>query len=461
MAARAWEAGAVGGGVLLVLAAACRQLVGIGDEPPTDLADAGTVRAEAGADADAEVEAGPTGITYAGAQCEACVQTHCTPQATACAGETACSQLEGCAGKCDGGDPTCRAKCVELHRIGPDPFETGFEACLATNCASPCGITCGSVSAFFGADAAPACASCFENNATACNAGIDCAKQAGCMTGGWCIEVNNNPDRQQTCLAAIDAGRDALHGVNVALLGSCLDQCAVGDQWYCVGHVTPPPSTGQPTTLNMSLYDTQSPTVPVAGATVSLCAQELPPCHVVTSATSGSDGGLTLTVPNNVGGAGATGFLSITGTNLLPELYYWSSPLSELATSLNIATLTQTETSGFLMLASSQVGVPIDLSSHGLVTVFPTDCQGTFSGGVFVSISSSVSDPTTRVVYFNKGLFSFDAGSSPNGIVAIVNVPPGPFTLTATPRALGVPSSTVQGYAVKNTATVVFTPVNE
>src|SRR5271170_6303119 len=97
---------AAGAAALLAIVAACRQLVGIGDAPPTHVADASAESPDARAGAGSAC-----GVAYAGAQCETCVETSCCTQATACANDPACSSLEACFGMCNG-DPTCRAKCI-------------------------------------------------------------------------------------------------------------------------------------------------------------------------------------------------------------------------------------------------------------------------------------------------------------------------------------------------------------
>ncbi len=97
---------------------ACRQLVGIGDEPP------------AGPQATSSDSGAEAGFTYGQGACAACVATSCAAQGTACAGTPSCSGLEACMSDA-GVDPTKRAQCGVDHGLGNDVATPGFEACLA------------------------------------------------------------------------------------------------------------------------------------------------------------------------------------------------------------------------------------------------------------------------------------------------------------------------------------------
>ena len=435
----------------LAVVVACRQLVGIGDAPPMGaLVDSGP--AEEGSDA------GGCGIAYAGASCEACLESNCCPEATACAGHTACNGLEVCLGACDGGDPACRAQCVAGHRLGPDPFETQLAACLARSCAAPCGIPCGPFAQLAGVDAAPGCETCVENSV--CNASLACAGQPGCQAILWCTETTYDLDREQACLDGYrDAGIDAALAFRSSLLTSCLGDCALGSQWYCVGHLAPPQESSQDTAVTLTLYDIFT-NKPLVGAEVDVCSRTDSTCTpVITSATSDVDGKATVTVPSNVGGLGASGYLKISEPNLLvPELIFWGFPLSEPTLADTIGTFTTAEATPSAL--TSVLGVPVDLTSHALVVVSPLDCQNVAATGVTFSVSSP--DPGTQVLYVTStGGFSTDAGTSPAGLALIVNVPVGSVTVTATPRALGRPSSVVSGFTWAGTVTALGAPANQ
>lgn len=442
---RAGRVGAAGGTLLLVLAAACRQLVGIGDEPPTDLTpDASTPKIDAGVDA----EAGPTAIAYASAQCEACLQSHCTPQAIACAGDPACNGLETCLGACDGG-AACRAHCVSANLIGPNSFETGLAACLATSCVQQCGIPCGGFEQYFGVDAAVACQGCIEANG--CQAALSCAQDPACQAAVWCIVTNSNPDLEGDCVTQHDPGfGDAGFG----LPSSCTNDCAVGSQWYCVGD-PPPPATNSTSAFTLTLYDVLlGATHPIANATVVACSPIDANCSSpLTSPQASGDGGVvTVIVPSNAG------YLSISGANLVPELFVPADPFSVVASgSDTLPVFTQSD----LSTVTAAIPVPVDLS-RGIVVAAVHDCDA-FGSGVTLEIHPS--DGETQVLYFLHGVPSLSVQSTDStGAAAIVNVPvdAGPITVTATPLVLGGrPSTEMQAFAWPGTVTYLSMVVNQ
>ena len=453
MAARGWQVGTVCV-VLLVVAAACRQLVGISDEPPMALVDAGPPKVEASGEPEA------ASIVYAGASCEACLEHSCGPQATACAGGSACSGLEGCLGQCDGGDPTCRARCVDQHRIGPDPLEIQLAACLAAHCEQPCGIVCGGFAEDFGPDAAAGCQTCVLDNA--CSTFRTCGTDPECQALAACVLTNQFGDRRAACQAPFDAGRDAYASAVIAAQ-ACQNACALGSQWYCVGSPPMFSGTGKPTPLFLTLYDQLSKSTPIADASVVVCSPEDPTCsQILFSGTTGADGGVTVTIPAGGLNTGATGYIRITGNGLVPELFFWGFPLSEPSLTEAVPTVSKLLES---VVASSAagLGVPVDTSSHAIVALGAVDCQITTAPGVQFSISPSDRDAGTHVFYFSQSSLSPTADSTDStGAALIVNVPPGPITVTARPTALGGrASSVVQGFARPGAVTVFVPAANQ
>jgi len=452
MATRAWQAGAMGGTVLLVLAAACRQLVGIGDAPPT---------APAGADAGTDAETGLPGIAYAGAQCEACLQSNCAAQAAACAAEPPCGVLEGCLGACDGGQVTCRARCLAAHRIGVDPADIALSACLAGSCAPPCGLTCGAFGAEFGVDAAQGCETCLFDNG--CGNGQTCASDPQCLGLALCQLTNPFLDREQACSEAFDGGTSAGSALSNVAVGACHDQCAVGSQWFCVGSSLPARLSTQ-TTLTLQLNDVITGAL-VAGATVAACSPLDPACSAdagyLSIATSGPEGGLTLTISSGSTG-GPTGYLAITAPTLTPELFYWGYPLSEPTLGEGIPVLSTNDTQSLVQLGESD-GIPVDLQTHAFVGLGVLDCMHALAPDVKISISPMDPDGGTRVVYEKGGVPDPTATQTDStGTAVIVNVPVSDqVTITATPVALGRPSSIVSVITRPGTDTYIQLPVNQ
>jgi hypothetical protein len=433
-----------------VTAIACRQIVGIGDEPPTDLAQV-----------DEAADAGPDGIVYAGAACEACLQTHCGSQAAACAADPPCSALEGCLGACDGGQVTCRARCIAAHRIGVDPADIAISACLAGQCASPCGLTCGAFGAEFGVDAAQGCETCLLDKG--CVSSQACASNPQCVGLVLCQVTNPFLDRQEACSEAFDGGSSAGSDLSTVVTGVCHDQCAAGSQWFCVGSPLPARLSTQ-TAMTLQLNDLLSG-APVAGATVAACSPLDPQCSAdagyLSIATSGPDGGLTLTISSG-STSGPTGYLAITAPTLTPELFYWGYPLSEPTLAEGIPVLSTSDTQAVVQLGESD-GIPVDLRTHAFVGLGVLDCMHVLAPEVGISISPMDPDGGTRVVYFKGGFPSKTATQTDSsGTAVIVNVPVSDqVTITATPVALGRPSSIVSVITRPGTDTYIQLPVNQ
>jgi hypothetical protein len=451
MTSRVWRAGTLSVG-LVGLAAACRQLVGIGDQPPIDLADAAVPKL------DAAIEAGPLcGLAYSPRPCEACLESHCCAQATACSGSMACSGLETCLGGC-GGDPTCRARCVDEHRIGPDPLETSLAACLAASCAGFCGLACGGFAQAFDVDAAAGCQTCVLDNSSICATGKICAGDPECQALIWCGITGVFPDRIQACNAMHDAGREAFGAATAALSSACYQACALGGQWFCVGS----PALngfGGPTKMHLTIIDGIANGA-IGDASVSACAPTSSQCIAFSTATSAADGGVTLTVAPSAQGPGANGYLSITGAAVTQELFYWGFPLSESSYTQTVGTLTQMVTAELPAL----LGEPVDLTTHAVLAVTSTDCGNTVAPGMQFKVTASGADAGVDlpVHYFAQGMPSPTADrTDQQGIALVVNVPPGTVQVTATPVALGRPSSVVSGFVVAGAVTLMALPPNQ
>jgi hypothetical protein len=93
------------------------------------------------------------------------------------------------------------------------------------------------------------------------------------------------------------------------------------------------------------------------------------------------------------------------------------------------------------------------------------DCARTVAPGVVFTIDPVDSDGGTRVFYTTQsGNFSCTATQTDkSGGAVIVNVPPGPITLTATPAVLGPghPSSKVAAFARAGWITSALMTVNQ
>jgi hypothetical protein len=420
---------------------ACRQLVGIGDEPPT----------ATGGAPDAGTEAGPPcGVAYAGTACEACLEAQCCAQATACAGSLGCTGLEGCLGACNG-DVTCGARCKFEHPVA-DP---GLEACLFGSCAQPCALGCGSVAEFFGPDAAAGCANCIVNGP--CAAASACLADPDCLAIPSCIGTSQAVDRNQACLGAYDAGVDAFNNIVAGLRSSCLDQCALGNQWYCVGNAKPHVQTNSATEMTVFLYDLNG--APLAGVTVDVCSEGLQPCDSLSSGTTNDAGLVPLQVPGPPPSStyGPKGYLQLQAPAIgIDALFYWTYPLSEPAVRTNSSAPSQSEISEIAGL----LGVAPDMM-RGSVAFAVADCDLLASPGVQVTITPN--DPETKVFYLSSNGLPIPGATSTDvsGFGGALNVPAGEITIMATPMSLGRPSTVLQAYVAPNKITLVALPPNQ
>jgi len=438
-----WRAGATGV-VLLALIAACRQLVGIGDETPTQ--------------ADAP-DAGPAcGIRYAGTACEACLESQCCAPARDCAGSQSCKTLEDCLGSCNG-DATCRAKCTFDHLIGADQLESNLASCLASSCAGQCNLTCGGLAALEGPDAARGCEACMVNNPTVCSAAQACANESHCQALKRCWQTNHTQDTMEDCEKGHLAGQTASDDLFNALLSPpCENDCAVGREWFCVGHSSTAGGNGIATAVTVHVYDKLSTNGrPIQGVTVQVCNEGDPTCGgpdaSVPTATTDADGGATIQVPQNPQGGGSRGYLQLQGGGIAPTLSYWGFQLTQPTLFYNLGVVTPAEVQAF----ASQI--PGADPSAPAVVVAVSDCSVWYAPDVSLSISPD--DGGVKLVYLQGLQIASTDATTATGVGVFVNAPAGYVTITATPKALGRPSSVVQVFTRAGWVTETSTPPNQ
>lgn len=426
----------VGGALAVGAVVACRQLVGIGDDPPMDPPDASP---------------GPAcGLAFddAGA-CQACMQSSCCTQASACADSGGCTTVETCVGDCNG-DPTCRSRCTLDNGVAADPAIAPLDACLAAQCSGPCGLQCGAATEFIPPTAAASCQECVVANL--CSQAAACGDDPLCLATLRCVAAAPTLDVQEACEP--DGGRADLDNVVAAVTYSCAPQCAWGNDWTCVGHVLTPPALTPGIALTVNVTDLTNNN-PVADVTTTLCKGGAA-CDGGTMFATGitdSDGGVTLLVD---GGSGSwrNGYLSLStpDASIVPELAYWSFGLTQPQATLSVPTVTPSEVSAAVGL----IGLTVN-QELGSVLVQVVDCYGTPAPGVKVAITPT--GPSTQVLYFGTDFLSMTADSTnTNGQAVIINVPTQQIVLTATPEATGQVSSTVAFVVQPNWATYVVAP---
>jgi hypothetical protein len=428
----------IGGGAI-----ACRQLVGIGDDPP---------RGPALGDA-AEGDGGPAcGVAYRPAGCEACVEQSCCAQASACHADPTCNAAETCLAGC-AGDPRCRAQCGVDFPVGGAATVPVLDQCLAASCAAACGIQCGGAEYFFNPDAAASCASCGAG--ATCASSLACTSSLECQEFSRCVEACRTAD----CNAACSQGRDAGYALFLQSYDgflSCRAECEIGDNWSCVGSVGWPIAKGPNITLTayVILYGSSSP---VDGVAVKMCGSSDTTCAMPVAQGTTADGGRVDLVepgiqPTN---PGLDGYLDLSSPAILSTLYFWSFPLSEpSATFLNpVFTFAPTQFPGFL----AQLGETPDPAS-GQVVVLAVDCFQVSAPNVQIAVTGA--DGGAVQGYYLAGALPSRTATATDatGLAGFPNVAPGLIDVVVTPVGLGKPSSHVTALVRPNTLTFVSAP---
>jgi hypothetical protein len=193
----------------------------------------------------------------------------------------------------------------------------------------------------------------------------------------------------------------------------------------CVG--MEPPSVKVPDPLSIAGHTRSigagSPT-PVAGATVE--ARLASDDSVLASATSASDGAYSLSVPT--GGASLTGYIHAAADTYFPSNLFTPDPIQGNIASLNIPLFSTT----LLPLLATLAGTSL-VTGDGLVILEIADCAGDGMAGVQIQVTGGNAD--TKVVY-GAGPQSLPSGSATEtdegGTVFILNMPPGPITISGT-----------------------------
>ncbi len=418
---------------------ACRQLVGIGDEPPT-----GPV-----ASSDAGAEAG---FTYGQEGCATCVTTSCGPQETACAGTPSCAALEGCMSSC-GTDPTCRAQCGVDHGLGNDGATPAFEACLAgSSCKDGVrdhvrrpgrGVSRGDGD----------CVRGVHRWQDVCAAVTGCAGDPLCQAALRCQFSNDTLDVWEACpqLPGQDAGANStMFSQNPPIASSCASECAWGADWSCVGRVNWPPATLGPIAMTVNVYDILTG-APFVGATVKLCNVGDTMCtNPFTTGVTGEDGTVTLSrasVPVPV-----VHYIDISSGAIDELIELLSFPLSEPKVTIPAPAFQR----GLNATLASSIGVEL-AAGLGELAVTAVDCRLAVAPGVQCSLAPQ--GGAAGPFYAQPGGIVVDAGSTQRpGIAVFFNVAPAPATLTLTLTVLGRASATMPVFARDGGESIVYAP---
>jgi len=401
-----------------IAAVACRQLVGIGDDPRA-------------------ADTSACGLPWATGDCAACVASSCCDESSACASSEACSAYETCLAAC-AGDPACRARCEIDHPPGTRSEVPSLDACLAARCATACNLGCGSIAeSFTPPDAAASCESCLGANA--CEVERPCAGSLVCEQYVRCTNACSTFGCQQSC--GPDGGFEAFAPLGSVIAGSCANACAYGDNWLCVGHVSWPATTGTSTTLTVLVTDQLSQRA-VAGAVVTPCRVDDLTCSApLGDAGTSDDAGRAVvvfpqsaTLPNGIyvlvqpppaedGGA----------SPYLTSLSYARSPITESTKVLGAGLWQATD------LDHLYEGAMITRDTDaGSISAQVFDCDLFRGRGATVKATTTTGDAALPVFY---DLQAHATATDTTGMVAVPNAPTGVVDLVVTPPGGDRPSS--------------------
>jgi hypothetical protein len=432
----------IGGAAAIAVAVlACRQLVGIGDEPPPGPAGTAT---DAGAEA---------GFTYGQGDCAMCVATSCGPQATLCAGTASCAALEGCMSAANG-DATMRAQCGVTWGLGNDSATPDFEACLASNCETQCGLTCGGLAAVFPPATATQCQQCIVKSE--CPATTDCATKPLCQKAVRCQFSSDTLDVQQACPAiAPDSGANPYLPVqNSPIASTCSAECSWGSDWSCLGKVDWPTYNYGSFLVDTFVY---GPTQKgVAGVTAKLCDTVDPMCAPPFDMRPTDDAG---TVPLTHPPSTEAGlfYLDVSSDAIQPALLFDMFPIH----ASRIAIPFPVSPPGSIGADADGLGVPFDDSLGSLILV-AVDCRLAFAPGVHFTVTPTTS--TTAVAYLKGQLPALGlTETDSSGTAVFVNLPvlPTHLHLTATVPALGRTMADTQVFARDGGVSEVYVVPNQ
>jgi len=401
------------------------------------------------------------GLPYGTATCASCAQTNCCAESTACAVNAACDTYQTCVGQCSG-DPGCRTQCM-ISDPGVASEVSALNACLASSCETPCGLTCGSiVERLTPPDAGAPCETCFQKN-NACDTALACATSVDCDEYTRCLVACPTPDCREACTAQYDAGAALFAPVRQVYANACSTACAYGQNWNCVGHVVWPATKVTSITRTGTIFDYLTGE-PVPGA--NLCMSEVcltcgSPGEPYATAQTDADGGYAMTFPlPAVGNFGATqasfqGCIVISSPNIVTQWAYYGSPQTQATWNTSQVDPLLTSTPSEIETDLGTIGIPYD-PSRAIIGMHIEDCLGTPAPGVQVSFDLS-EDPAAQdsqdsgiVVYYSGAnepkSTSSTTTSNGGGVALFLNVPApdagaASVLLTATPAGLGKGSS--------------------
>ncbi len=253
-----------------------------------------------------------------------------------------------------------------------------------------------------------------------------------------CVQACSTLDCIEACGGA-DAGAVGAPLATV-LGGVCSTPCAWGSNWTCVGRVSWPKPKAGTIAISADVQDYVT-AMPAPGVDVAVCNPADVACsQPLAQGATDATGTVSLQIPIEPSAVvPLTGSLMLTSPNIVPLRFFWGFALSESEVSFggprggSLVVITPSELSSIL----ASVGVSED-PARGIVIALVRDCTSAPATGV--QVTTGESDALIRALYGTTGSTA-QTSTDATGVVMFVNVPPGNLDLTATPKALGKPSS--------------------
>jgi hypothetical protein len=391
---------AIAPAIVILIAASCRQVIGIPDpEPPLACA--------------APTATPPT--------CAACLVGACCAELDECQKDATCAALLACTAGCT--SDACRADCETKHALTASAAKV--LACEVSRCEAACALTCGAAGPPV-SECKPCASTCCVEG-TAFHGSLDGQMlrvcRAGCAPG--------DIDCRERCANEHPAGAD----LELAARECVVRGCRVTGDWSCVGKTDEPaPATG-PIVLSIYVAD-QFSGAALAGATVRGCTPDDLACtspFATVKTNGGGRAGLTVPLTQRPGFQAYPGYLEISRDDYMTFLVYFAPALTA-TREVGIGMASKE----FVRRAEATSGITL-LSDRGTLIGGALDCAHLGSNGLAspgIAIRADTADGLSRTFYGRTATtggptLDFTATStSEAGYGGIANLPAGTLHMT-------------------------------
>jgi hypothetical protein len=327
---------------------------------------------------------------------------------------------------------------------------SALSACLAANCETECGLTCGAFAGYLSEPATSgACESCLEQNA--CPHARTCGSSADCDAFWRCVRACPTIDCKENCPQDHVTGVAEFRYLFKDFSGACAQSCGFGSYWACAGHIDYP--VPKATVINWTnwVYDTSN-FDPVVNATLLVCANC--PCPtaefpLLAQGKTGLDGFVTIPIPLNPASNGQAQLFCIqTSAGAYDTSFFFPGvPYSEPSTSISDA-LGPAVSLGLILFSGTNMQQDVmNLGGNydptrGMIAAGIFDCFANPANNVLVAIDSR--DPLAVLAEpvdagADAGLATLSGGYNTNGHAVFFNLAPRSYVLTATLPGLSKP----------------------